>query len=148
MTRVNVYRLTMVKESAKNYDLEKKITRPEEAAKAINEIFDLQNMASEVFAIICLNTKGKIAGAHIISQGSLNSTVVHPREVFKAAVLNNAASVLLFHNHPSGDATPSSEDIETTKRLISAGVILGIIVNDHVIIGDGNYVSLRGEGLI
>jgi DNA repair protein RadC len=96
---------------------------------------------------LCLNTKNKVAGAHIISQGSLSASIVHPREVFKAALLNNSASIILAHNHPSGDPEPSREDVETTKRLVEAGEILGIRVLDHVIIGE-QYLSMKEEGLM
>lgn len=147
MTRINVYSLRLVKESSVTYNLEKSITNPAAAAEIINQVFDMENQPNEVFAILCLNTKNKIAGAHIISQGSLSASIVHPREVFKAAILNNAASIILAHNHPSGDPEPSREDIETTRRLVEAGEILGIRVLDHVIIGE-QYLSMKEEGLM
>ena len=80
--------------------------------------------------------------------GELSSTVVHPREVFTMAVRKSAAAVIFVHNHPSGDPSPSKEDIDTTKRLVEAGNVLGIRVLDHIIIGDGKYESLRGRGVI
>lgn len=147
MTKINVYSLRLVKESSVTYNLEKPIVNPATAAEIINQVFDLENQPNEIFAILCLNTKNKVAGAHIISQGSLSASIVHPREVFKAAILNNAASIILAHNHPSGDPEPSREDIETTKRLVEAGEILGIRVLDHVIIGE-QYLSMKGEGLM
>jgi len=148
MTRINVYSLRLVKESSVAYNLEKPIVNPATAAEIVNQVFDMENQPNEVFAILCLNTKKKIAGAHIISQGSLSSAIVHPREVFKAAILNNAASIVLAHNHPSGDPEPSREDIETTHRLVNAGNILGINVLDHIIVGDGKYISLREHGMM
>ena len=148
MTRINVYSLRLVKESSVAYNLEKPIVNPATAAEIVNRVFDMENQPNEVFAILCLNTKKKIAGAHIISQGSLSSAIVHPREVFKAAILNNAASIVLAHNHPSGDPEPSREDIETTHRLVNAGNILGINVLDHIIVGDGKYISLREHGMM
>jgi len=148
MTRINVYSLRLVKESAGNYDIQSPVSSPEAVYKAACDILELDEQPSEVFAILCLNTKNKIAGAHIISQGSLNSSIVHPREVFKAAILNNAASIVLLHNHPSGDPTPSREDIKVTKRLIEAGTLLGINVFDHVVIGDGTYISMKEKGLM
>ena len=78
----------------------------------------------------------------------LSSAIVHPREVFKAAILNNAASIILVHNHPSGDPEPGREDIETTHWLVNAGNILGINVLDHIIIGDGKYISLKELGMM
>jgi len=147
MTRINVYSLRLVKESVATYDVEKVVRNPANAAGIVNQIFDMQNQPNEVFAILCLNTKNKVVGTHIISQGSLSSSIVHPREVFKAAMVNNAASVILAHNHPSGDPEPSREDIETTRRLVEAGEIIGIKVLDHVIIGE-QYLSMKERGLI
>ena len=147
MTRINVYSLRLVKESSVTYNLEKPIVNPATAAEIINQVFDLENQPNEIFAILCLNTKNKVAGAHIISQGSLSASIVHPREVFKAAILNNAASIILAHNHPSGDPEPSREDIETTKRLVEAGKIIGIEVLDHIIIGE-KYLSMKGMELM
>lgn len=95
-----------------------------------------------------INTKNKPTAIHTVSIGTLNSTVVHPREIFKAAILSNAASIILAHNHPSGDPTPSKEDIGITKRLVDAGELLGITVMDHIIIGENNYVSMKKRSLI
>ena len=148
MIRINVYSLRLVKESAGNYDIQSPVSSPGAVYKAACDILELHEQPNEVFAILCLNTKNKIAGAHIISQGSLNSSIVHPREVFKAAILNNANAIIMLHNHPSGDPTPSREDIEVTKRLIEAGTLLGINVFDHVVIGDGTYISMKEKGLM
>ena len=112
-------------------------------------MFSLSEEPGEVFGILNLNTKNKIAGAHIVSRGSLNTTLIHPRETFRQAILNNSASIILFHNHPSGDPTPSREDLDVTKRLVEAGRIIGIEVLDHVVIGDGGkYVRFREKGLM
>jgi DNA repair protein RadC len=143
---INVYSLRLVKESSVTYNLES-IANPATAAEIINQVFDMENQPNEVFAILCLSTKNKVIGAHIISQGSLSSSIVHPREVFKAAILNNAASVILAHNHPSGDPEPSKDDIEITRRLVEAGKLLGIEVLDHVIIGE-RYLSMKERCLM
>ena len=95
-----------------------------------------------------VNTKSEIIAVDAVSVGELSSTVIHPREVFQLAIRKSAAAVIFIHNHPSGDPTPSSQDIETTKRLIEAGKLLGIRVLDHVIIGDGRYVSMGATGLM
>jgi DNA repair protein RadC len=95
-----------------------------------------------------LSTKNTVNAIHTASIGSLSSAIVHPREVYKAAVLANASSIVLGHNHPSGDPTPSPEDIEVTKRLSNAGDLMGIDVLDHVIIGDGRFYSLKERGLL
>lgn len=87
-------------------------------------------------------------GFHVVSVGALNVVMGHPREVFKPAILANAASVLLIHNHPSGDPEPSEEDIASTKQMIKAGELLGIPVLDHVIIGDGAYYSFADAKIL
>ncbi|MDO9573706.1 MAG: DNA repair protein RadC, partial [Candidatus Contubernalis sp.] len=102
----------------------------------------------EYFKVILLNTKNQIISTELISIGSLNSSIVHPREIFSVAVKKVSAAVILVHNHPSGDPTPSREDIEVTKRIVQAGEIIGISVLDHMIIGEGRYYSFREGGLI
>lgn len=103
----------------------------------------------EVFLVMMLNTKNHVIGLHRAHVGSLNASIVHPREVMKCAILNNAASIIVSHQHPSGDPTPSREDIEVTKRLAEAGKILGIDVLDHVIVSHtGKYVSLKEKGYL
>jgi len=102
----------------------------------------------EHFAIVVLNTKNHIIAMPDISIGSLTASVVHPREVFREALKYPAASIILLHNHPSGDPSPSREDIAVTQRLVKAGKILDIPVLDHVIIGDNRFVSLKEKGLM
>jgi len=119
---------------------------PTESADLLRSI--LQDEPAEVFGILCLTTKNRVIAYHEVSRGQLDATIVHPREVFKAALLANAASIIVAHNHPSGDPTPSTDDYQLTRRLISAGEILGIRVIDHIVIGDGTHVSLRESGLI
>jgi DNA repair protein RadC len=99
--------------------------------------------AVEQFGVVLLDTKHRVMKTRLLSVGSLDASVVHPREVFRAAVLGGAAAVVLFHNHPSGDPTPSREDSELTKRLVAAGQLMGIDVLDHVILADTRFVSLR-----
>ena len=140
-------RVVLVKEKGAMYDVQKRIGSPYDAYEAITEIAKVQEEAQEVFGILILNTKNKIVAVHEVSRGALNSSMVHPREVFKPAVLHNAASIICFHNHPSGDTEPSKDDIETTKRLVEAGKIMGIEVLDHIIVGD-KYTSLKEMGVI
>lgn len=148
--RINIYSVTLVKESAKIYDLDTAVIRgPQDARDVIVKVLDMENLPNEHFVMLSLNTKNKVVGVHTIFVGSLNSSIVHPREIFQRALLNNSASIVVFHNHPSGDPTPSREDIEVTKRLEQAGEIIGIEVLDHIIIGDeGRYTSLREKGYI
>lgn len=107
----------------------------------------MQGLDRENFVVLLLDTKNKVIGINTVSIGTLNSSLVHPREVFKPAILASAAALILAHNHPSGDPKPSREDIEVTKRLIEAGGLLGIQVLDHIIVGD-YCVSLKEQGYI
>lgn len=102
----------------------------------------------EHFKAVLLDTKNRVLQIKDISIGSLNSSIVHPRELFKAAIKMSSAAVIVVHNHPSGDPTPSPEDIEITKRLWEGGQLLGIKILDHIIIGDTNYVSLKERKII
>lgn len=106
------------------------------------------NAEVECFVVLLLNTRKRIRGHHIVSIGSLNETVAHPREVFRASVIGAAWGVVLMHNHPSGDPTPSDADIRTTRRLVEAGGILQIEVCDHIIVGDMRHISLLEAGII
>lgn len=100
----------------------------------------------EVLLVLCLNMKNKIIAVHRCHVGSINASIVHPREIFKSAILNNAASIVMAHNHPSFDPTPSNEDIQVTKRIVEAGSILGIELLDHMIVGNEEGVSLKQKG--
>jgi DNA repair protein RadC len=101
----------------------------------------LRYAAKEQFVVILLNNKNKVIGTEVVSEGSLSSSIVHPREVFASAILHHAAAIMVAHNHPSGDPKPSIEDEEVTRQLLRSGKVLGIPMIDHVIIGDGNYYS-------
>lgn len=101
----------------------------------------LRYAAKEQFVVILLNNKNKVIGTEVVSEGSLSSSIVHPREVFAPAILHHAAAIMVAHNHPSGDPKPSIEDEEVTRLLSRSGNVLGIPMIDHVIIGDGNYYS-------
>lgn len=103
----------------------------------------LRYAAKEQFLVILLNSKNKVIGTELVSEGSLSSSVVHPREVFKPAILQHAASVVVAHNHPSGDPKPSEQDREITRMLARSGKVLGIPLLDHLIIGDGTYYSFQ-----
>jgi len=108
---------------------------------------EMRTLKKEEFRIVLLNIKCEIITIRTISVGSLSSSLVHPREVFKEAVLSSAAAIICVHNHPSGDPTPSRDDIELTKRLAEVGKLMGIEVYDHVIIGDNRYISMKQENL-
>lgn len=142
---VKVVSIQMVREKNLYYD-NKRITSPEDAYRIMKDF--IGSLDREVFVVACLNNKNEITNISIVHMGSLNQSLVHPREVFKTAILSNSASIICGHNHPSGDPTPSREDIEVTKRLEEAGRILGIDVLDHIIVGDERYVSLKEKGYI
>ncbi|CAH1201048.1 MULTISPECIES: RadC family protein [Paenibacillus] len=122
------------------------IRTPRDAADILVE--QLRYLQKEHFVCLFLNSKNHIIAQETLSMGSLNASIVHPREVFRAAIKCSSASIVCAHNHPSGDPTPSPEDIQITKRLIEAGTIVGIDVLDHLVIGDGTYVSLKEKGLV
>lgn len=122
------------------------IRAPSDAANLL--MARLRYEAREHFMILLLSTKNHVLAIPTISIGSLNASIVHPRELFREAINHSAAAVILVHNHPSGDPTPSQEDIMITRKMIDAGKILEIHVLDHVIIGDNKYVSLKEKGII
>jgi DNA repair protein RadC len=122
------------------------INCPADAAGLVME--EMRNLDREHFRIMYLSTRNNVLGISPVSVGSLNSSIVHPRECFKEAIRRNANTIILLHNHPSGDPTPSREDIDITQRLAESGKILGIEVLDHVIIGDKRFVSLKEQGML
>lgn len=107
----------------------------------------LRNRKKEVFISLLLDSKNRLMREIQVSEGSLNASIVHPREVFAPVIRESAAAVLFVHNHPSGDPEPSTEDIELTKRLREAGQIMGVRVLDHIIVGNGRYISFCDQGL-
>lgn len=146
--RINVYTVELVRESAKVYDLEKAVTSPGRAVEIVDTVLGLSTKTKEHLVMASLNTKNEIVGLHTIHIGSVNASIVHPREVFQQAVLNNATSIMVFHNHPSGDPSHSQEDVKVTRRLVEAGKIMGIELLDHIVIGDGSYTSLKEKGFV
>jgi DNA repair protein RadC len=141
-----VYETLAVKESITNYlKAGTRFTAPRE----VYETFSfLMNETKEMFLTLHLDGKNKVICMDVVSIGSLNQSIVHPREVFKCACLSNAAAILLIHQHPTGDPSPSREDIEITRRLKEAGELMGVKVLDHIIVGDGEYLSFVERGLM
>ncbi len=109
-------------------------------------IEEIGDYAQEHLALLCLNTKNEITHFSIVHVGTLNQSVAHPRCIFQRAILANAARIMISHNHPSGNTTPSENDIQFTNRLIKAGEVMGIELLDHIIVGQKKYLSLREEG--
>lgn len=124
----------------------KHINSAKEAAKILMP--ELSNLKKEHFIGLFLDSRKKVIKQETIFIGSLDSSVIHPREIFKTALAESAAAVIIAHNHPSGDPKPSEEDIEVTKQIVKAGDILGIQVLDHIIIGDNRYISLIEKGYL
>lgn len=126
--------------------VEVKIAKPGDAANFVME--EMRVLSQEHLRVIMLNTKNGVVFVKDVSIGSLNSSIVHPREVFCEAIKRNSASIIICHNHPSGDPAPSREDISVTQRLKECGRMIGIELLDHIIIGNGVYVSLKEKGLL
>lgn len=122
-----------------------RIEHPVHAYNLVKE--ELEHEKRELFLIILQDVKGCVINHQIIAIGTLSNALVHPREVFHPAIRNSAASIILVHNHPSGDPTPSPQDYDVTQTLVDAGRLVGIPVNDHLIIGEKKFVSLRQQGV-
>lgn len=140
-----VYERQVIREGAPSYLTSTRFNSPSQ----VHEVFsDLENETKEHFIALHLDGKNRVICFDRISVGSLNQSIVHPREVFKGAMLSSAAALILIHNHPTGDTTPSREDLEITKRLVAAGELVGIRVLDHIIIGASSYLSFVEKGLM
>lgn len=128
------------------------ITNPEQVAKIFETIQKAENeidRMKEKCWVVGLNTRNFIVYVELVSIGTLNSSLVHPREVFRFAIMQAVSGIIVVHNHPSGDMNPSDDDLSLTRRLCDAGKILGIDLHDHIIIADGSgYTSLKGNGII
>ena len=135
-------RVSCIRENVYTYEVDENISRSDELYNVARKL-GLHEAAEEYFCIACFNTKGKIIAVHEVSHGDINSSLVHPREIFKRAIINNASAIALMHNHPSGDSTPSKDDKESTKRISECGDILGIKVIDHLIVTDSGYISMK-----
>ena len=137
---VKSYQLLMVRDSNFKGNTVT-VKSPEDIADLLNEY--LKGKDRECFVLVALSTRNKVIGIHTVSSGTLDSTIVHPREVFKFAILANAGQIIIGHNHPSGEVEPSGDDIRMTRRLKEAGEILGISLVDHLIVdGEGTSYSL------
>lgn len=141
-------KVVIEKDYSVNYpELDNKMSSPEKVCKLAKGFLRMHEDTEEHMYMLCLNTKLILTGLFEISHGNVNSSIVGTREVFQKALLGNAVSIILLHNHPSGDCTPSREDINVTQRLQEAGKIIGVDVLDHIIIGD-TFTSLKEKGYI
>ena len=144
MYRIPVYRVQLVRDGSQKTE-RKKVSQPAVAANVLWQF--LERADREHFVVVLLDTQNQIIGIHTVTVGTLDASLVHPREIFKAAILANSAAILLAHNHPSGDPTPSAEDRSVTRLLVDAGIVLGIEVLDHVVLGESpRYYSFREAG--
>lgn len=146
--RIDIVKIKVVKEDSITYS-PRKIGTPEDTIELIKYMVDGSDR--ENFIVICLDTKNQPTHVELCSKGTLNASLVHPREVFKMAIVTNAASIIIAHNHPSGNIEPSREDIALTERLSEASKIIGISLLDHVIVGDeqnNEFYSFKENGLI
>lgn len=143
--RVDIVKIQMVKEGSLLYK-NRTVHCPQNGFDLMTQF--LGNVDREHFIVMCLDSKNNPTALNVCHVGSLNSSLVHPREVFKPAILSNAASIMIGHNHPSGNSEPSEADFIMTKKLVAAGEILGIEVLDHIVMGDKEFTSLKQEGHI
>ncbi|OCS93357.1 JAB domain-containing protein [Caryophanon latum] len=141
-----IYEVVRVKQVVKEMNGVASIRSPRDLATLAFNLIGEEDR--EVFLVICLNTKNQAIAVHRVHVGTINASIIHPREVMKTAILNNAASIVVSHNHPSTNTTPSQEDLEVTERLKQAGEILGIELLDHIIVTpiEKNYISFREKG--
>lgn len=148
--RISLAHIKLVREPSHLYNIDHRaINGPDDATAVFNSVLDLEDEAQEVVCALYLSTANHILGVQEVTRGTVDGSLVSPREVFKGAILHNATSLILAHNHPSGNTAPSREDIATTERVAKSGKILGIDLLDHIIVGtDGNYRSLKEEGLL
>jgi DNA repair protein RadC len=143
---ISVYRVSLVKDHSITYKNSPPVYTPEDVYKVVQQY--LQDTDREHFVVVFLDAHSAVIGISTVSVGTLTESLVHCREVFKGAILANAASIIVAHNHPSGTAMASEADISVTQKLKEAGRILGIPVEDHVIIGGESFSSFRQEGLL
>lgn len=146
MYRIPIYQVKLVRDGSLTTE-RKKIDAPATAANVLHQYFE--GADREHFVVLLLDTRHQIIGIHTVTVGVLDAALIHPREIFKPAILANAAAIILAHNHPSGDPTPSAEDRAVTRQTVTAGRLIGIAVLDHVIVGDEpRYVSLAEAGVL
>ena len=144
MESVTKYDVRLVKESSSMYEYDKKaINNPQVVVKLLNEIFDLENRCEEHLVMLALDTKLKVVGAFDIHAGTAKASPVSTKSIFTRAMLCNANSIIVAHNHPSGSVDPSKDDVDVTRTIEKAGKILDIRLLDHIIIGDGDCYSFR-----
>lgn len=129
-------------------EVDRKMNSPERVAKLAKHFLRLHKRTEEYLYMVCMNTKLEMIAVFELSHGNVNSSIMSVREIFQKALLANAVSIILMHNHPSGDPTPSREDVEVTKRAKEAGDLLGVQLLDHIVVGRPGYCSLKERGYL
>ena len=146
---ISKYKIQLVKEDENNYlENSEALTYPSMVASALNEIFNLENQTDEHFVMLCLNTKNRIIGAFEVCVGTIDASLINIRGIMQRALLCNASRIMVAHNHPSGDSSPSREDKKSTMKIKDACNLMGISLLDHIIIGEDEYFSFKAEGLL
>lgn len=145
---ISFHRVVLVKEKGVRYDISRKIMTPRDSYDTVKAVYDIGNYTQEIFIALFLSTKSDLLGIQEIGRGTINSCLVDSRILFQAALLHNATSIIVIHNHPSGNTLPSNEDIELTKKLIECGKIMDMQILDHIIVGSDSYTSLKERGIV
>lgn len=148
MKKVTMYHVELVRESTKLYDIDTVIDSSSKAPKILREVLQIQKWHNEKFGMVTLDNQNKMIGLHIITEGTINEAGCYPREIAIRALLNNAVSVIIFHNHPGGSTKPSSNDIAATKNIKAALETLDIKLVDHLILTDTDHTSFAERGLL
>ncbi len=143
---VPLYTTKLVRERTFLFAERAKVRAPQDLAAVLRDYFGERDR--EEFVVCFLDTAGTLVGLHVASVGGLAASIVEPRQVFKAAVLANAAAIIVAHNHPSGNLEPSREDVAVTKQLVEAGKVMGVPVHDHLVIAEAGFTSLAERGLM
>lgn len=148
---IEIFTLRYVKEQSvpyMDYMKANHATSPDKVAEIMNDVFNIEELPEEHTFLLCLNTKNHITNISEVSHGTINASLVRPADVFKRALVANANAIILVHNHPSGDISPSQDDVAVTNRLRDCGDMLGVPVLDHIIIGHDRYYSFKEKGLL
>lgn len=141
-----VIEIVRIKQEIKEIEKKVSVRSPEDVAEVAKQYIGDEDR--EVFLVFCLNTRNDVIAVHRCHVGSINSCITHPREIFKSAILNNAAAIIVAHNHPGMNPSQSSEDVQTTKRLYEAGKMLGISLLDSLIVTHNDFISLKEKGYL
>jgi DNA repair protein RadC len=148
MKRIAMYRVELVRESAKLYDIDTKIDSSMKAPQVLRAVMNIEKWHNEKFGMLCLDNQNNLVGVHMIGEGTVNEAAVYVREVAVRALLNNAVSVIIFHNHPGGSLIPSNPDRMVTNKIKEGLEILGIKLLDHIIMTHENHCSFAEKGLL